>query len=168
MYTTSRSPGWGVIAMTCTGSGKPFVICCHCPSSTRRKIPLRLPAVNCPAPTKTRDALVMDDPFVSALPQLRVPGVPQRITEEVEPEDGEADGEAREDRQPGRLLHERSTGAAEHQSPRRRGRLGADAQEAERGLDEDRIAEPDRRDDQDRRRHVGQDVGDDDARMPAA
>src|ERR671937_291422 len=42
------------------------------------------------------------------------------------------------------------------------------AQEAQRRLDQDRVAEPDRGDDQDRRGDVGKDVADDQPRMPAA
>src|SRR5262245_5280497 len=87
-------------------------------------------------------------------PELRIPRVTKRITEEVEAQDGQADGQAGEDREPRRLLHERAAGARQHQAPGRRGRLGADAEERERRLDQDRVAEPDRRDDQDRRGHV--------------
>src|SRR2546425_6446524 len=103
--------------------------------------------------------------FLALTPELRIPRVTKRITEEVEAQDGQADRQAGKDREPRRLLHERAPGARQHQAPRRRRRLRADAQERERRLDQDRVAEPDRRDDQDRRRHVGQDVAQDDPRM---
>src|SRR5687767_14255847 len=144
------------MAITWTGSGRPCVSASQPPSPTRRKIPLRLPAVNWPAPTNTRDGLVMS--WLLAVAKLRVPRVTQGITEEVEPEHGDADGQAGEDGQPGRLLHERSSGATQHEPPGGRRRLGSDAKEAEGRLDEDRVAEPDRRDDENRGRHVGQDV----------
>src|SRR5262249_3152623 len=80
-------------------------------------------------------------------PQLRIPRVPKRITEEVEAQDGQADGQPGKDREPRSLLHERPAGARQHQAPRRRWRLGADAEERERRFDQDRVAEPDRRDD---------------------
>src|SRR5215831_21357486 len=102
---------------------------------------------------------------LSSTPQLRIPRVTKRITEEVEAQDRQADGQAREDREPRSLLHEGATRARQHEAPRRRGRLGADAEERERRLDQDRVAEPDRGDDQDRRRHVGQDVAGDDAQV---
>ena len=58
--------GCTVMAMTWTASGSPLVSGSQPPSPTRRKMPLRLPAVNCPAPTKTRDALVMLAPSLGA------------------------------------------------------------------------------------------------------
>src|SRR5262249_27993723 len=63
------------------------------------------------------------------LPKLRIPGVAQRVAEQVEPEHGEADRQTREDRQPRRLLHEGASRAGEHEPPRWRGRLRADAEE---------------------------------------
>src|SRR5207247_7934851 len=96
--------------------------------------------------------------WLALTPELRIPRVPKRSTEEVEAQDRQADRQAGEDREPRRLLHEGAAGARQHQAPRRRRRLGADAEEGERRLDQDRVAEPDRGDDQDRRRHVGQDV----------
>src|SRR5919197_3227131 len=128
------SCGCTVIAITCTGSGSPSVSCSQRPSPSRRKIPLSEPAVNAPAPTNTRDSVVMR--WLLAFAQLRVPGVSESITEEVESEDRDADGETGEDGQPRRLLHEGSAGAAQHQPPRRRRRLRADAEEAQRRLDE--------------------------------
>src|SRR5439155_27261666 len=111
---------------------------------------------------------VMTPPLPLALtPELRIPRVPQRITEEVEAQDGQADRQTGKDREPGRLLHERAAGAAQHQAPRRSRRLGPDAEERERRLDQDGIAEPDRGDHEDRRRHVGQDVAQDDPRVAA-
>src|SRR6266705_6221211 len=90
--------------------------------------------------------------------ELRIPRVTQRITEEVEAQDGQADRQAGEYREPGRLLHERPAGARQHQAPRRGRRLGPHAEEGQGRLDQDGVPEPDRRDDEDRRRHVRQDV----------
>src|SRR2546427_749268 len=45
-----------VMAWTLVASGSPFVSCSQPPSPTRRKIPGRLPDVNDPTPTYTRDA----------------------------------------------------------------------------------------------------------------
>src|SRR5690348_3139812 len=114
---------------------------------------IRLYAITLSLPSWSRCAREMS--ALSAPLQLRVPRVAQRISEEVEAEDGEADGQAGEDGEPGGLLHERASGAAQHEAPRGVGRLRAHAEEAQRGLDEDRVAEPDRRDDQDRRGDVG-------------
>src|SRR5687767_13325678 len=130
------------MAITWTGSGRPRVSDSQPPSPTRRKIPLRLPAVNWPAPTNTRAGVVMS--WLLAVAKLRVPRVTQGITEEVEAEDGDADGQPGEDGQPRRLLHERPSRAAQHEPPGGRRRLGSDAKKAEGGLDEDRVAEPDR------------------------
>src|SRR5262245_63780019 len=76
--------------------------------------------------------------------ELRIPRVPQRITEEVEAQYRNTDRQAGEDREPGRLLHEGAAGAAQHQAPRGGRRLGAHAEEGQCRLDEGRVAEPDR------------------------
>src|SRR5215510_12584879 len=89
-------------------------------------------------------------PPLSLTAQLRIPRVPQRITEEVEAQDGQTDRQPGENREPGRLFHERPAGARQHQAPRWGRRLGSHAQERQGRLDQDRVAEPDRRDDQDR------------------
>src|SRR5439155_1391670 len=52
--------------------------------------------------------------WLALTPELRIPRVPKRITEEVEAQHGQADGEAGEDREPRRLLHEGAAGAREH------------------------------------------------------
>src|SRR5260370_40751906 len=97
---------------------------------------------------------VMTPPVSLALPpELRIPRVPQRTTEEVEAQDGQADRQAREDREPRGLLHERAPGARQHQTPRRRRRLRADPEKRKRRLDQDRVAAPDRRKDQKGRGH---------------
>src|SRR5215831_18346961 len=49
--------------------------------------------------------------------ELGIPGVAEGIAEEVEAEDGQADGEAREDGEPRRLLHESPPRAGQHQPP---------------------------------------------------
>src|SRR5205085_3382553 len=117
---------------------------------------------------RTRNRVASDWTITSALAELRVPGVTERVAEQVEREHGQADREAGEDREPRRLLHERAARAAQHESPRRRGRLRPDTEEAQRGLDEDRVAEPDRRDDEDGRGDIRQDVGQQNARLLAA
>src|SRR3972149_292255 len=50
-------------------------------------------------------------------PQLRIEGVAQRVAEEVEPEDREADRDARGDREPRGLVEEGHALAPEHQAP---------------------------------------------------
>src|SRR6266850_115755 len=49
--------GSTVMAWTLVASGSPLVSCSQPPSPTRRKIPGRLPDVNDPTPTYTRDGL---------------------------------------------------------------------------------------------------------------
>ena len=77
----------------------------------------------------------------SALPQLRVERVPERIAEEVEAEHAEADRDAREQRDPRRLLGVRRGGAREHQAPRRRRLRRAEPQVRQGRLGQDRGAE---------------------------
>src|SRR5215831_16501179 len=100
--------------------------------------------------------------------QLGVPRVAERVAEQIEAEHGETDGQARKDREPRRLLHERAAGAAQHEPPGRRGRLGTEPEEAERGLNQNGVAEPDRRDDEDRGRDVRKDVETEDVPLTAA
>src|SRR2546428_6954251 len=64
-------------------------------------------------------------------PQPGVERVAQRIAEQIEGEDGEADREPGEDRHPRRRLGELDGGAAEHQAPRRRRLRHAQAEELE-------------------------------------
>src|SRR5262249_56135304 len=90
--------------------------------------------------------------------ELRVPGVAEGVAEEIESEDGQADREAGEHGQPRRLLEEGAARRAQHEAPRRLGRLRTDAKEAQRRLDQDRVAETDRSDDVDGSRDVWQDV----------
>src|SRR5437762_13603455 len=91
-------------------------------------------------------------------PQLRIPRVPKRITEGVEAPDRQADRQVGEDREPRRLLHEGAAGARQHPAPRRRRRLGADADEGERRRGQVRIAESDIGGEKGMCRHSGQDV----------
>src|SRR5262249_1845993 len=70
--------------------------------------------------------------LASVPPKLRVPGVAERITEQIEAEHRKTDRETGKDRQPRRLLHECAAGAREHEAPRRRRGLSADAQERQR------------------------------------
>src|SRR5262245_52499542 len=83
----------------------------------------------------------------AAAAQLRIPGVAERVAEEIEREHGQADRQPRKDGEPGRLLHEGAARAAQHQPPGRCRRLRADAEERQCGFDEDRVAQPDRGDD---------------------
>ena len=82
-----------------------------------------------------------DSPYFLLGAQARVERVAQRVAEEVESEYAEADREAREDRHPGRGFGELHRGAAQHQSPGRGRLLHAQAEEGERGLEQDRLAE---------------------------
>src|SRR5712691_9142197 len=72
-------------------------------------------------------------------PEARVESVAQRVAEEVEREDREADRKPGEDRHPRRRLGELNGGAAKHEAPRG-GRLRhAEAEERERRLEQDRL-----------------------------
>src|ERR1700682_4707915 len=73
--------------------------------------------------------------------ELRIERIPQRIAEEVEGEDGQADRDAWEDAHPRRGLGNLDGRAPQHQSPGRRGLLDAQAQKGQRGLEQDRLAE---------------------------
>ncbi len=86
-----------------------------------------------------------------------VEDVAQAVAQQVEGEDGDHDRDAGEDRDPRRGFE---IGAAfvEHVAPGRGGRLGREAQVAERGLDEDRLRQGHRALDHERREHVGQHV----------
>src|SRR3989442_6547296 len=64
-------------------------------------------------------------------PELWIERVPQRVAQHVEGQHRETDREAWRDRHPWCTLHEFHRGAAEHQSPRRRGFGNAETQETQ-------------------------------------
>src|SRR5688572_2154479 len=73
----------------------------------------------------------------SANAEAGIERIAQRVADQVEGEDGEADGQSGEDGQPRRALGELEAAAAQHQPPRGR-RLGdAEAEEAERRFEQD-------------------------------
>src|SRR5438128_2579720 len=100
--------------------------------------------------------------------QSRIEHIAQRVAEHVEPEDGQRDRHPGPHGHPRRAEHVRAARAREHRAPRREGRRHAETEERERRLRQDCGAEPDRRQDDDRRHDVGQDVAGDDARVAAA
>src|SRR5215468_1650475 len=76
--------------------------------------------------------------------QAGIQGVAEAVAEEVEAEDGHEDGEAGEERDPGVGLDERDV-RLEVPAPARRRGLRAEPQEGERGLDDDRGRDAERR-----------------------
>src|SRR5436309_1642453 len=85
----------------------------------------------------------MTSPLSLAIPpELRIPRVPKRITEEVEAQDGQADGQAGEDGEPRRRLHERAPGARQHQAPRGWRRLRADGEQSDPERDAGAVDDP--------------------------
>src|SRR5207245_9792694 len=87
--------------------------------------------------------------------------ITQTVTEETEAEHAEEDREAREERQPGVRLDEGDVGL-EVPAPAGRRRLGAQAEEAEGGLDDDRRRDAQRGGHDDGRQAVRQDVAEED------
>src|SRR5205807_1431919 len=67
--------------------------------------------------------------------------VAERVAQHVEGVDDERDRGAGEDHQPWRVLDVALRGAGEHLSPRRRRRLGAEAEKAQRRLGDDRLTD---------------------------
>src|SRR5437773_8731694 len=86
-----------------------------------------------------------------------VEGVAEPIAEEVDAEDSDEDRHPREDRQPWAARH-RALRVLQHVSPARRRHLNPEAQEAERGLSDNRAAHAEGRTDDDRRERVREDV----------
>src|SRR5207249_4840366 len=80
-------------------------------------------------------------PATSERAQLRIERVPERIAEQVEGEDRQADREAREEPHPRRRLREVHRRSAQHQPPRGRRFLHAEAEEGEGRLEQDGLAE---------------------------
>ena len=97
----------------------------------------------------------------------RVEPVAQRIAEEVERERDDEDRRAREDRRPGRELQEGAP-FRQHHAERRRRRLGAEAEERQRRLDEDRRGQQQAELDEHDAQEVRQDMDRDDARVRGA
>src|SRR2546427_11759092 len=77
--------------------------------------------------------------------QPRIERVAERVPEQVEAEHREADRDARGDREPWRLLEELHAGAAEHESPRRRRLEHPETEERERGFEQDRLHQEERK-----------------------
>src|SRR5215470_18709441 len=97
------------------------------------------------------------------IPQARIQEIPKRVAEHVEGEHDNADGETGENGEVWRRLEVAPTFAAQHTAPRRGRRGRAETQKAQRGLDDDRVAEPHGRDHENRREDVRQDVAQDDS-----
>src|SRR2546422_2069252 len=93
--------------------------------------------------------------------QARIERVAQTVAEEIEAEHGDEDCEAGEERQPGVRLDEGDVGL-EVPAPAGRRRLGAQAEEAEGGLDDDRRRDAQRGGHDDGRQAVRQDVAEED------
>src|SRR5712692_6198780 len=103
----------------------------------------------------------------AALFQARIEGVAEAVTEEVEAEDGDEDGQPREERQPGVGLDEGHIGL-EVPAPARGGRLRPQAEEGEGGLHDDRGGDADGGGHDDRGQAVGQHVAREDPRVALA
>src|SRR6266542_1996757 len=96
-----------------------------------------------------------------ALLEPRIESVADAIPEQVEPEDGDENGEAGKERQPGVGLNEGNVGL-EVTAPTRRRRLGTEPEEGERSLHDDGGSDAERGGHDDGRQAVGQDVTKDD------
>src|SRR6478752_10393997 len=106
----------------------------------------------------------------SAGPSLlrpRVEGVLQTVADQVERQDGQQEGEARESHEPPGGVED-AGGVGDHRPPARGGWLDADAQERQRCLEQDVRRDQQRRVDDDRRDQVGKDVLEQDARVGGA
>src|SRR5712691_11425651 len=87
--------------------------------------------------------------------QARIERITQPVANQVEAEDRQEDGEARERAEPRGLL-EVAAALGQHDSPRRGRRLRAEAEKRERGFDEDGERDRERRLDQERSEAVRQ------------
>src|SRR5688572_5014095 len=96
--------------------------------------------------------------------QARIERVAQAVAEQVEAEHRDEDRQPGEERQPGVGLDEGDVGL-EVPPPAGRRRLRAEAEEAERGLHDDRGGDAERGGHDDRRQAVGQDVAEEDPRV---
>ncbi|CAN3994054.1 Integrase, partial [Dysosmobacter welbionis] len=103
----------------------------------------------------------------SSVLQLGVQGIPQSVSQQVQGEDGQHDGKARERAHPpGRP--EILPAGADHRTPLRRGRADAQADEAEAGNGQDGPGDGQRGLHNDGGHAVGQDVLEDDALVAGA
>ena len=94
----------------------------------------------------------------------RVEGILQAVAEQVEGEHGEQQRKPGEQHVPPRGVEDRS-GVGEHLPPAGRGRAHADAEERERRLEQDVGRDQQAGVDDQRRREVGEDLAEDDARV---
>ena len=135
--------------------------------------PLREALGTAHAPRTLAARLEVLHPFVpahgAALPSrvLRIEGVAQAVAQEIEGERRQQDGEPRHEDEPGCQAHE-AIAAPHVGAPRGRGRLDADAEEAQARLGQEREGDGHRDLHDDGRRQVGQDVADEDAAVRGA
>src|SRR3954453_3065914 len=106
-------------------------------------------------------------PIAVSLPAPRVEGVLQAVPDEVEREHREEQREAGEEHEPPGDVED-AGGFRDHRAPRGLGRLHADAEEREGGLEEDVRRDQNRRVDDDRRDEVREDLPEDDAHVGRA
>src|SRR5262249_24979982 len=102
-----------------------------------------------------------------SLLEPRVERVAQAVAEQIEPEHGDEDRQAGEERDPRVRLDERDVGL-EIPAPTRRRRLRAEPKERKRRLHDDRRRDAERRRHDDRRQAVRQDVAEQDPRIAHA
>jgi hypothetical protein len=98
----------------------------------------------------------------SAGPQLGIQRISQRVAEQIEAEHGKADGETREDRHPRRAFGIFLRTPAQHEAPSGRRLLHAQAKVRQGRLDQDRLTDGCRHDDEIGRHHVGDHMAQDD------
>jgi len=89
---------------------------------------------------------------VTIAPTLRIESIPQTIAQEVEPKNQHGDRQTGHEREV-RRIEQVGTAAVQHGAPAGRGRLDAEAKEAERRLTDDRASHSERRLHDDRRQH---------------
>src|SRR3984893_7629206 len=98
--------------------------------------------------------------------QARVERVAEPVAEEIDAEDGDENGQAREGREPPRRGEVHAT-VGEHAAPGRGGRLDAQAQEGQRGLDDDDAGHVEGGHDEPRREGIRQYVAEEDGAVAA-
>src|SRR6266849_7104109 len=104
-------------------------------------------------------------PGTSGAPQSWIEGVAESIAEEIRAEDGQADGDTREEHEVRRLLRVLGRRNGEHAAPRRVWLGDAQAQEGQGRLDENGAAELRGGEHDERADGVGQDVAESDPKM---
>ena len=102
-----------------------------------------------------------------SVPQARIQKVPQAIAQQVEGQDGHRDGRRRPEEREGAELHV-PTGLLHHTAPGWGGRRRPKAEEAQTGLQQDRVPRGERGLHQDGGQDVGQDGPGDDAQRLGA